>query len=313
MVRITHSEIEIDTPADRVWTELTNFSLYPSWNTYIQSIVGEVKEGNTAFLTEQAPGEKAVMIKVTFSKVVANSELRWKAGLKLPGVLEGERIFQLVKVSDKKTRFVHDDQLSGALSDMAKIGDIMAKHLEGMKTMNTILKQRCEKGYSTTTATTTASTPTTDSSTSSSSSSSSTATAATATTTSTSTTTTASTSTPTPPATTTDSSPSSQPAPTETENDSSSSLTFEQMRDAIVPLIKDPVSGFEVKDRVYRLKTYKQCFVGSEAVDWMMKNLRCASRADAVIIGRFLHSANVFRHVADEHTFEDGFFFYRFM
>jgi len=31
--------------------------------------------------------------------------------------------------------------------------------------------------------------------------------------------------------------------------------------------------GVEVKDRHYRLKSYKDCFVGSEAVDWCMKNL----------------------------------------
>ena len=36
--------------------------------------------------------------------------------------------------------------------------------------------------------------------------------------------------------------------------------------------IFDKNTGFLVKDRKYRLKTYKQCVLGSECVSWIIKN-----------------------------------------
>jgi hypothetical protein len=42
---------------------------------------------------------------------------------------------------------------------------------------------------------------------------------------------------------------------------------------SIIARVKDPVTGFVLKDRTYHLKTYPKCFVGSEAVDWINKNV----------------------------------------
>ena len=69
--------------------------------------------------------------------------------------------------------------------------------------------------------------------------------------------------------------------------------------------------GIEIKARHYHLKLYKRCFVGSEAVDWLVKNLNI-SRTKAVAIGKRLVDKKVIHHVSDEHSFEDGFLFYRF-
>ena len=56
--------------------------------------------------------------------------------------------------------------------------------------------------------------------------------------------------------------------------------------------------GVEVKDRKYRLKTYEQVFVGTEAVDFLVTSGLAASREDAVRIGLELqHDFNFFCHV----------------
>jgi uncharacterized protein YlxW (UPF0749 family) len=70
-------------------------------------------------------------------------------------------------------------------------------------------------------------------------------------------------------------------------------------------------NGVTIQDRTFRLKTYAQCFVGSEAVDWLVNYLR-VSRADAVRVGQRLLSENWIRHVVNEQTFQDDYFFYRF-
>ena len=69
--------------------------------------------------------------------------------------------------------------------------------------------------------------------------------------------------------------------------------------------------GVDIQDRTFRLKSYNQCFVGSEAVDWLVSYLR-VSRADAVRVGQRLLTENWIRHVANESTFQDDYFFYRF-
>ena len=68
----------------------------------------------------------------------------------------------------------------------------------------------------------------------------------------------------------------------------------------------------DVKDRTYRLKTYPACFVGSEAVDYMVENHLATSRHDAVKIGRELLELGHFDHVLREHDFKDEFLFYHF-
>lgn len=44
-------------------------------------------------------------------------------------------------------------------------------------------------------------------------------------------------------------------------------------------------SGVDVRDRRYLFKKYEQCFVGREAVDWLIKNDLAKTRSDAVILG----------------------------
>jgi hypothetical protein len=69
----------------------------------------------------------------------------------------------------------------------------------------------------------------------------------------------------------------------------------------------------KVQDRRFRLKTYKQCFIGREAVSFLVGSLFATSRIEAVELGRRLEEElDVFEHVTRAHQFEDDFFFYRF-
>merc|ERR1711991_59666 len=69
--------------------------------------------------------------------------------------------------------------------------------------------------------------------------------------------------------------------------------------------------GVEVADRTYRLRTYPLCFVGSQAVDWLVRATQ-ASRKQALRIGRRMVELGLIAHVAGEHQLKDAFLFYRF-
>ncbi|XP_047917571.2 rap guanine nucleotide exchange factor 4 isoform X3 [Anser cygnoides] len=69
-----------------------------------------------------------------------------------------------------------------------------------------------------------------------------------------------------------------------------------------------------IRDRKYHLKTYRQCCVGTELVDWMMQQSPCVhSRSQAVGMWQVLLEEGVLNHVDQEHYFQDKYLFYRFL
>ncbi|KAM9663937.1 rap guanine nucleotide exchange factor 4 isoform 4-T4 [Trichechus inunguis] len=69
-----------------------------------------------------------------------------------------------------------------------------------------------------------------------------------------------------------------------------------------------------IRDRKYHLKTYRQCCVGTELVDWMMQQTQCVhSRTQAVGMWQVLLEDSVLNHVDQEHHFQDKYLFYRFL
>jgi len=69
--------------------------------------------------------------------------------------------------------------------------------------------------------------------------------------------------------------------------------------------------GVEIKDRWYRSNLYPACFIGAEAVDWLMRTQNC-HKEDAIALGQLLCDRAIIHHVSDDLSFMDGYHFYRF-
>ncbi|KAJ0240983.1 Electron carrier/ protein disulfide oxidoreductase [Hirschfeldia incana] len=67
-----------------------------------------------------------------------------------------------------------------------------------------------------------------------------------------------------------------------------------------------------VKDRFYKLRRFKNCFSGSDAVDFLSSD-QCLERDEAIEVARKFASQLFFRHVLDENLFEDGNHLYWFL
>ncbi|MBA0607807.1 hypothetical protein Godav_020071 [Gossypium davidsonii] len=67
-----------------------------------------------------------------------------------------------------------------------------------------------------------------------------------------------------------------------------------------------------VKDRFYKMRRFTNCFLGSEAVDFLSED-QYLEREEAVEFGRKLASELFFRHVLDENLLEDSNHLYRFL
>ncbi|KAA8538022.1 hypothetical protein F0562_027398 [Nyssa sinensis] len=92
------------------------------------------------------------------------------------------------------------------------------------------------------------------------------------------------------------------------EDDVSSSGAIDELA-VIVRKMKESIV---VKDRFYKLRRFTNCFLGSEAVDFLSED-QYLEREEAIEFGRKLASKLFFHHVLDENLFEDGNHLYRFL
>ena len=80
--------------------------------------------------------------------------------------------------------------------------------------------------------------------------------------------------------------------------------------ESLVKTMQEP-GGVEIQDRHHHMNLYPRCFVGSEAVEWLMQTQNC-TREDAIQLGQLLVDRGIIHHVSDEQPFRDGYIFYRF-
>ncbi|CAL8355912.1 unnamed protein product [Arctogadus glacialis] len=68
-----------------------------------------------------------------------------------------------------------------------------------------------------------------------------------------------------------------------------------------------------IKDRRHHLRTYPNCFVAKELIDWLMEHKEASDRDTAIRIMQKLLDQSIVHHVCDEHReFKDLKLFYRF-
>lgn len=75
--------------------------------------------------------------------------------------------------------------------------------------------------------------------------------------------------------------------------------------------MRHPDDGLSISTRYWNYLRYKNCFVGSEAVEWIV-NKFSFSRADAILVGQRLMDAGIIQHVTHSEPFSDANYFYRF-
>lgn len=82
--------------------------------------------------------------------------------------------------------------------------------------------------------------------------------------------------------------------------------------DELSLIVRKMKGAITVKDRFYKMRRFKSCFLGSEAVNFLSEDQYLESE-EAVQFGRKLASKLFFQHVLDENLFEDGNHLYRFL
>src|SRR5438046_10189331 len=116
------TETEIDAPVDRVWQVLMDFDSYPRWNPFIRSIRGTPEVGSRLEVEIGAPGTRPMRFRPTVRVAVRNREFRWLGCLVIPGLFDGEHIFELTPLGSQSKRFVQRVRFRGLVMQLLARG-----------------------------------------------------------------------------------------------------------------------------------------------------------------------------------------------
>ena len=108
-----HTKIDIDAPADTVWSVLTDFRAYPEWNPYTR-IEGEAEVGERLRVS---PGPEAGRAPTFRPRVLVadGRELQWLGHLLAPGIFDGEHVFVVEELSEGRSKLTQSEEFSGVL------------------------------------------------------------------------------------------------------------------------------------------------------------------------------------------------------
>ncbi|RCJ24922.1 hypothetical protein A6S26_17095 [Nostoc sp. ATCC 43529] len=138
-------ETDIYASADRVWKILTDFNQFPNWNPFIKKVEGDLREGCKLKLSVELPSGKTAIFQPILTKVVEKSNLIWLSRFIIPGLFDGEHIFEIKSKGNNIVSFVQRERYSGLFVPLFW-KNLEATALESFRIMNQGLKERAEIG-----------------------------------------------------------------------------------------------------------------------------------------------------------------------
>ena len=103
-------EVNIRASAQDIWSLLTDARGFPSWNSTVASIEGQIREGERLRLG--VPGEDRTFTPKV-SGVVPNERMTWTGGF--APMFKGVRTFELRSCHDGSTDFTMEERFSGLM------------------------------------------------------------------------------------------------------------------------------------------------------------------------------------------------------
>ncbi len=144
MPKEINTEIVINSTPEKIWSILTDFEKYPTWNPFIKSITGDVAVGNKITARLEPPEASGMTFKPTVLAFEKNNEFRWIGHLLFPGLFDGEHKFELIDNKNGTTTFKQSEKFGGILVPLFK-KMLDTNTTNGFNLMNKKLKELAEK------------------------------------------------------------------------------------------------------------------------------------------------------------------------
>ncbi len=136
------TEVEIAASPERVWSVLTDFAAFPTWNPFLANVAGELQADARLRVVVSLHDGSELRLNARVGVCDPPSELRWTAHQWLPSLIRLEHLFLLKPTGDGHTRLVHGEDLDGGLLEYLPRRTTLT--LRGMVHMNEALRVRVE-------------------------------------------------------------------------------------------------------------------------------------------------------------------------
>ena len=144
MLMELHTQIMIRSTPAKVWSILTDFPAYPSWNPFIISINGRPAVGERLEVRMQPPDAARMTFKPKVTAFQVNEKFQWLGHFIIPGIFDGEHTFALEAQPDGTVLFSQSEHFSGLFVAFFRkmLNDNTRR---GFEAMNQKLKERAER------------------------------------------------------------------------------------------------------------------------------------------------------------------------
>jgi hypothetical protein len=140
-----HTETTMHASAHEIWQILLRFSEYNAWNPLVKNISGEPQIGQRLSLEIHLPNNKPMRFTPKVTACEVDKKFSWLGNLGVPGLFDGEHIFEIHENADGTCKWVHREKFKGILLPL--FHDILhVKTPKGFELMNEALKAKVEKG-----------------------------------------------------------------------------------------------------------------------------------------------------------------------
>jgi hypothetical protein len=143
MAHEIRTEIEIDAPTERVWSVLTDFAAYPSWNPFVVHIEGNLAPEGRLEVHLRPPGGSGMKFRPRITEFEKGRRLGWMGHLGIPGLFDGAHHFEVVALPGNRTRMIQSERFSGVLVPFLK-KSLEKGTRDGFVAMNQATKVRAE-------------------------------------------------------------------------------------------------------------------------------------------------------------------------
>ena len=138
------TEVEIAASPSRVWSILTDLDHFSEWNPFISEATGVVQEGAGLKVHIAPPGGKPMTFTPRVTRVVPEREFRWLGRLLMPGLFDGEHIFEIKPLGENRSSLVQREEFRGLLVPLLW-SSLDTRTRQGFNDMNAALKVKAEK------------------------------------------------------------------------------------------------------------------------------------------------------------------------
>lgn len=109
------TSIDIDAPQQMVWAKLVDVKAWPSWNTTVTKVEGDVELGGKVTVYTKISPNQAFPLRVTLFE--PSRQMVWQGGMPL-GLFTGKRTYTLTPKTNGKTQFEMVEQFTGLMAPL---------------------------------------------------------------------------------------------------------------------------------------------------------------------------------------------------